>query len=455
MDLTPDNWSPQSWRQVEAVQQPPYEDMEALEAATADLAQLPPLVTSWEIERLKGALAQAAEGKAFVLQGGDCAERLTDCRSDRITNKLKILLQMSLVLVQGIKKPVIRIGRIAGQYAKPRSSSTETIDGKTLPSYFGDLVNDFEFNETARRPDPRRLITAYHYAAMTLNFIRSLADGGFADLHHPEQWDLAFMSNKAKASLPPELHKEYERLCDSLANAVEVMEVIAPQSRFDLKTVEFFISHEALNLRYEEAMTRQVPRRPGYYNLNAHLPWIGERTRQVGQAHVEFHRGIRNPVGVKVGPTATPEEITELIEVIDPTKEPGRLVLIGRFGHGNVAERLPALIEAVRETGRKAVWLCDPMHGNTVKTSTGHKTRPFDAILEELINSIDVHAREGSHLGGVHFELTGENVAECIGGASNVTEADLDLGFESRCDPRLNYEQAMELAFAVARKLGK
>jgi 3-deoxy-7-phosphoheptulonate synthase len=422
-----------------------------LDEAIAGLGELPPLVTSWEVERLRTQIAEAALGKRFILQGGDCAEVFNDCRPNIITSKLKILLQMSLVLIDGLKRPIIRLGRFAGQYAKPRSSPTETREGVTLASYYGDLINGEPFTEETRRPDPTRLVTAYHHAAMTLNFIRSLVDGGFADLHHPEYWDLGFLG---KAGLTSELRADYRRRAEAVGNAIDVLEVMTGQHIGVLTRTEFYTSHEGLSLPYESALTRQVPRRPGvYYNLGCHLPWIGERTRGRDGAHVEYFRGIRNPVGVKVGPQVTPDELLRLLDMLDAGCEPGDLLLIARLGAEQVGELLPPLLEAVSRSGHRPAWVCDPMHANTVCTSSGRKTRHVDSILKELLDSIDVHQAHGSVLAGVHFELTAENVTECIGGASGVTETDLEACYQTHCDPRLNYEQAMEIAFAIARRM--
>jgi 3-deoxy-7-phosphoheptulonate synthase len=444
------NWTPFSWRARRIDQAVAYPSEDAVFDVVSKLSKLPPLVTSWEVEKLRSQLAEVAEGRRFVLQGGDCAEMLSECNPEVITNKLKILLQMSLVLTDGLKKPIVRIGRIAGQYAKPRSVATETRNGVTLPSYYGDLINGYDFTSESRTPDPNRLLLAYHHSAMTLNFIRALVDGGFADLHHPEYWDLNFLD---KAGLTPELRNVYMRRVDALANAIEVMEIIAGQPIDKVTSVEFFVSHEGLSLPYESALTRTVPRRTGHYNLGSHFAWIGERTRSLDGAHIEYFRGIRNPIGIKLGPKTSPDDLTRLVEALDPHFEPGRLVLIGRFGAGKPKQVLPGLIAAVRKTGRKPVWICDPMHGNTVSTSSGKKTRRVETVLEELIDHIDVHEECGSILGGVHFELTAENVTECVGGASGVREDDLDTFYQTLCDPRLNYEQAMEMAFAIARRL--
>lgn len=433
-----------------------YDDPAAVDAAVKDLRRLPPLVTSWEIERLRSLIAEAQEGKRFVLQGGDCAETLADCRSETITNKLKILLQMSLVLVHGLKKPVVRIGRFAGQYAKPRSSATETreVNGQkvTLPSYFGDLFNSADFTAAARRPDPALMVRGYKHSALTLNFIRSLVDGGFADLHHPEYWDLSFFEH---ASLSPSLREEYQRMTANLADGLRFMEALGEKAVDDLTRVEFFTSHEGLSLDYESAQTRTVPRRAGHYNLSTHFPWIGERTRSLDGAHVEFFRGIRNPIGIKIGPKAMGEDVIALCERLNPGNEAGRIALICRMGAANVSANLPRIVESVQKAGKKVLWMCDPMHGNQTTTSTGIKTRSFDAICSELEASCDVHKKLGTVLGGVHFELTGEDVTECVGGAAGVTEADLSTNYVSLCDPRLNYQQSLEMTFLLSRKLGR
>jgi 3-deoxy-7-phosphoheptulonate synthase len=454
------SWSADSWRGKPAAQDIAYPDRDALEASLASLRRLPPLVTSWEIERLREHLGEAQAGKRFVLMGGDCAETIDECRPELVTSKLKILLQMSLVLVHSVKKPVVRVGRFAGQYAKPRSSATETrvVEGSavTLPSYFGDLVNRAPFTAAARTPDPRLLISGYQHAALTINFVRALVDGGFADLHHPEYWDLSFFKN---ATLPPGLRVEYERMTRNLADGLRFMEALGEKTVDDLTRVEFFTSHEGLNLHYESAQTRTVPRRDGHYCLTTHLPWIGERTRALDGAHVEFFRGVRNPVGVKLGAKAKPEEVGPLIDALNPRGEAGKLVLISRPGAPAVDAVLPALVAAAKEhsarTGRGALWLCDPMHGNTVSTASGLKTRRFEDIQRELERTIAIHEAQGSTLAGVHFELTGEDVTECVGGASGVTEEGLSTNYSTACDPRLNYQQALELAFVLGKRLGR
>jgi 3-deoxy-7-phosphoheptulonate synthase len=439
-------WSPDSWKEKPYAQDVAYEDPEALAAAIAKLRDLPPLVTSWEVERLKRLVAEAQEGKRFILQGGDCAETLADCRSNVIANKLKILLQMSLVLIHAGKKPVVRVGRLAGQYAKPRSKPTEERDGASLPSYFGDLVNRPEFTPEARRADPRALLEGYHHAAHTLNFVRSLSAAGFADLHHPEYWDLDFLH---RADLPPELREEYTQTTQKLSEALRFMEALGEGSVDELSRVEFYASHEGLNLHYESAQTRTVPRRAGHYLLTTHMPWIGERTRALEGAHVEFFRGVENVVGVKVGPKTDPQDAVRLFTRLNPTNEPGKLVAITRMGAKDVERTLPPLVVAMRKASRRVLWMCDPMHGNTISTASGIKTRNFDDILSEIERSFAIHRSVGSELGGVHFELTGDDVTECIGGG--LSESDLDKNYASLCDPRLNYRQALELAFRIGR----
>ena len=355
---------------------------------------------------------------------------------------------MSLVLVHGMKRPVIRVGRFAGQYAKPRSNASEVRDGVTLPSYFGDIVNRPEFTERDRTPDPRRMVDCFSHAAMTLNFVRSLLDGGFADLHHPEAWDLRFVTH---ADLPPDLKHEYQTMTRSLAEALRFMEALGDKSVDELSGVEFFTSHEGLNLLYESAQTRMVPRRPGWWDLTTHLPWIGDRTRNHDGPHIEFFRGVENPVGVKVGPTTTDDDLIRLVDALNPDNGAGELVIIHRMGVKKVAVRLPPLLQRIKAEGRRVLWVCDPMHGNT-RAVGDLKTRDFDDILAELETAMDCHAAAGTHLGGVHFELTGDDVTECVGGGIGVTEADLRRNYQSACDPRLNYQQALEMAFLIARR---
>lgn len=449
-----ERWSVDSWTTKLTSQQIIYKDRKAVENALARLRNFPPLVTSWEIERLKSRMADAQAGKRFLLQGGDCAETLADCTPDIITAKLKILLQMSLVLVHASKQPVIKVGRIAGQYAKPRSSTTETrnIGGNslTLPSYYGDLVNSARFDARSRQPDPYRMIRGYKHAALTLNFIRSLMDSGFADLHHPENWDLEFLSN---AALSPTLREEYRQMISSLSDGLRFTEALGEQDISELHRAEFFTSHEGLNLLYESAQTRRVPRRPGTYNLTTHLPWIGERTRQLQGAHVEYFRGIANPIGIKIGPNIEAAELIELIQRLNPDNEPGKILTITRFGTKHVEKLLSPLIKAVRQRRLRVLWVCDPMHNNTVLTAKHIKTRSFDQVRTELETTWDVHNALGSRLGGIHIELTGDDVTECVGGASGLTEDDLSVNYASACDPRLNYQQSLELAFVLARRM--
>lgn len=439
-------WSPSSWQHKHLDQPVIYPDSTNLQAVLARLARLPPLVTSWEVEALRQHLADAAAGKRFLLQGGDCSERFDECEAAIIARKLKIILQMSVILVYGCKKRVILVGRCAGQYAKPRSSLTETRESIALPSYRGDTINGLPFTEQDRTPDPELLLRGYHCAALTLNFIRSLVQGGFADLHHTEYWDLGFVRHSPQAA-------EYHNMVERIADAIRFMETCATAPVGDLNRTDFFTSHEGLNLWYEQAQTRQVPRREGWYNLSTHFPWIGDRTRTLDGAHVEYFRGIRNPIAVKLGPSISPDELLALTDILNPDNEPGRLTLIHRFGVNRIGECLPPLIRAVRQAGKQVLWCCDPMHGNMIVTRNGVKTRRFEDILSELEQGLSIHHESESILGGVHFELTGEDVTECTGGARGLTEADLARAYKSHVDPRLNYDQAMEMAFLIARRM--
>lgn len=437
-------WSPTSWLNYSHLQAPIYPDETQLTKVVDQLSQLPPLVTSGEIKNLKLAIARAGRGEAFILQGGDCAESFKDCRSNIITNKLKILLQMSLVLLHGLRKPIIRIGRIAGQYAKPRSSNDETIDGITLPSYRGDLVNQPEFNATARTPNPKLLLQGYNSAAITLNFIRALLDGGFADLHHPQRWDLRFVEHSEQAV-------EYHAIVRSIADSLDFLESINGLQNSSLSKVDFFTSHEALHLHYEQALTRQL-HDGHWYDLSTHLPWIGMRTAALDSSHLEFIRGIQNPIGIKIGPSATKDWLKDVLQIVNPQHEEGRVLLISRMGAKDIDTRLPPLIEAVKATKIPVTWSCDPMHGNTETTAEGFKTRHFDNILSELQQALKIHRDMGSYLGGVHFELTGDNVTECIGGARGLAAGDLKNAYHSLVDPRLNYEQSLEMAIQLSRE---
>jgi len=441
----PQDWAPDSWRARPALQMPTYPDAAALKSALDELSRLPPLVTSWEILALKKQLAQAQEGKRFVLQGGDCAESFSDCESGLISNRLKVLLQMSLVLVHGLQLPVVRVGRFAGQYAKPRSTDTETRGEITLPSYRGDLINGPEFSAAARVADPQRMIRAHSRSAMTMNFVRALIDGGFADLHHPEYWNLSWVGYSPLAA-------EYQQMVADIGGAVRFMETLAGVEVHTLNRIDFYTSHEALLLPYEQALTRQVPRQQGWFNLSTHYPWIGMRTAALDGAHVEYLRGVRNPIAIKIGPSVQPDQLLRLIDVLNPDDEPGRLSFIHRMGATQIAERLPPLLEAVKRDGRRVLWICDAMHGNTESTSNGFKTRRFDNVRSEVEQSFDLHAAAGTRLGGVHLELTGEDVTECTGGARELTDIDLQRAYRSSVDPRLNYEQSLEIAMLIVRK---
>lgn len=436
-------WSPDSWRGRPIQQQPTYRDPRALRDAVDRVRALPPLVHAGEVEALRQLLAEAGEGRRFVLQGGDCAERFQDCVSQAIENKLKILLQMSVVLTWGARTPVVRVARMAGQFAKPRSSDTELLDGVEVPVYRGDHVNGLEAHE--RQPDPERMVRAYFHSAATLNYVRALLDGGFADLHHPEGWDLGFVRDTGHRA-------EYQQMLDHISDAIRFMESsVGLRSNNALRTVDLYTSHEGLLLDYEEALTRKVDGR--WYNLGAHFLWIGHRTRQLDGAHVAYCSGIANPVGVKVGPGSEPDELVELLHRLNPENVPGKVTLISRFGRGKLAGELPALVRAVRRSGRHAVWSCDPMHGNTHKAANGYKTRSAEDIFGELIEAFDAHRAAGGRLGGVHFELTGEDVTECIGGPQALSVDDLARCYETGCDPRLNYAQSLEVAFLIARHL--
>ena len=441
----PHGWTPASWRDRQALQQPTYSDPQQLEGVLGELHALPPLVTSREVVNLRQQIAEAQEGKRFLLQGGDCAEIFEDCTPEVISNRLKVLLQMSLVLVHGLRLPVVRVGRFAGQYAKPRSADSETKDGVTLPSYRGDVINGPEFTAEARIPDPRRMIKAHARSAMTMNFIRALIDDGFADLHHPEYWNLDWVGHSPLAD-------EYQKMVAGIGDAVRFMETLSGASLHNLRSVEFYTSHEALLLPYEQGVTRQVPRQPGWFNLGTHFPWIGMRTAGIDGAHTEYFRGIRNPIAIKIGPSVTPDQLLRLIDVLNSNDEPGRLSLIHRMSATSIAEKLPPLLDALKRDGRRVLWICDPMHGNTESTSNGYKTRRFVNIRSELEQAFELHAAAGTRMGGVHLELTGEDVTECTGGARDLTDVDLERAYRTTVDPRLNYEQALEIAMLIVRK---
>lgn len=448
MSVRTAEWSPTSWREFPIQQLPDYPNKEELERCYAELQTLPPLVTSWEIESLKDKLAAVSKGNAFLFQAGDCAESFDLTRSSKIVNLVKVLLQTSFIMIHEMGVPVIRVGRMAGQYAKPRSSAFETVDGVEMHNYRGDLINGFEKEQAKRVPDPKRLLEGYHKAGLTLNFIRALGDEGFADLHYPEQWELDFMQNNP-------YHQEYESMVKSITQAVKFMDAVSERRLQQSQKVDFYTSHEALNLFYDSAQTRKVPRKEGYFNLSAHMVWLGNRTRDLDEAHVEYLRGIENPIGIKIGPPYTIDATLKLIEKLNPTHEAGKIVLITRFGKDQIQEGLPGLIQAVRGEGFPVVWSSDPMHGNTFSSTNDYKTRNFDHIMEELKHAFAIHRSEGSYLGSVHLELTGDDVTECVGGAKGLDENGLNVNYETFCDPRLNYEQSLELAFLISKEWKK
>jgi 3-deoxy-7-phosphoheptulonate synthase len=444
-----ERWTPASWRQRPVRHIPDdYPDAQALARVEGELRRMPPLVFAGEARRLKSLLGDVSAGKAFLLQGGDCAESFKEFSADNIRDTFRLILQMAVVLTFAGGKPVVKVARMAGQFAKPRSAPIETIDGVTLPSYRGDIINGMEFEPVARAPDPERLIKAYSQSAATLNLLRAFAGGGYADLHNIHRWTLGFVEGSPQGA-------RYSELSDKISEALTFMAAIGvtPESHSELHRVEVFTSHEALLLGFEEAMTRVDSTTGEWYDVSAHLLWIGERTRQLDGAHVEFMRGVRNPIGLKVGPTIEPDELLRLIDALNPHGEPGRLTLYGRFGADKIAARLPRLMEVTRREGRAVVWAIDPMHGNTLKANNGYKTRPFDRILSEVRSFVEIAEAQGVHPGGVHLEMTGQNVTECLGGARALSEGDLGDRYHTHCDPRLNSEQALELAFLVAEKL--
>jgi 3-deoxy-7-phosphoheptulonate synthase len=431
-----------SWQSLPAAQQPEWPDPEALRKSLADLRSYPPLVFAGECDQLRDRLAAVARGEAFLLQGGDCAEAFDGVSADQIRNKLKTLLQMAVVLTYAASVPVVKIGRIAGQYSKPRSKSTETRDGVTLPVYRGDSVNGFPFTPEARRPDPERLKRMYNASASTLNLVRAFTTGGYADLRQVHAWNQDFVRNSPSG-------QRYERLAKEIDNALSFMNACGVDPE-EFRTVEFFASHEALVLDYETALTRVDTRTGKLYDVSGHMVWIGERTRQLDHAHIEFASRISNPIGVKLGPTTTVDEALTLIDRLDPERQPGRLTFITRMGAGKVRDRLPELVEKVTASGAMPVWICDPMHGNTFEAETGHKTRRFDDVLDEVKGFFEVHSALGTHPGGIHVELTGDDVTECVGGGDEVFVDDLHQRYETACDPRLNRSQSLDLAFLVA-----
>ncbi len=443
-----EKWTLNSWRDFPIKQVPAYEDAEALQSVEERLAGFPPLVFAGEARSLKAHLAEVCEGRAFLLQGGDCAESFVEHHADNIRDTFRVLLQMAVVLTYGAKLPVIKVGRMAGQFAKPRSADTETIDGVELPSYRGDIINGIEFDAAARVPDPERQISAYRQAASTLNLLRAFAKGGYADLTEVHRWNQGFIAESPQGARYEAMANQINEAMDFMA-ACGITSLTAPQ----MGMVDFYTSHEALLLGFEQALTRRDSTSGEYYDTSAHMLWIGDRTRQPDGAHVEFLSGVKNPLGLKCGPSLEPDELITLLDKLNPENEVGRITLIARFGHENVEAHLPALVRRITAEGRKVVWSCDPMHGNTIKASNGYKTRPVDRVLTEVQRFMAVHQAEGTHAGGIHFEMTGQNVTECLGGAQAISEEDLSSRYHTHCDPRLNGSQALELAFLIAEGL--
>lgn len=439
-------WSPDSWRAKPIQQQPDYPDAEHLARVENRLAGLPPLVFAGEARELRRQFAEVTQGRAFLLQGGDCAESFAEFSAPKIRDTFKVLLQMAIVMTFAAGCPVVKVGRMAGQFAKPRSAGDETLGGITLPAYRGDIVNGIDFDPASRTPDPERLLAAYHQSTATLNLLRAFAQGGFADVHQVHQWNLDFIAHSA-------LGERYSQLADRLDEALAFMRACGLDTAPQLREASFFTAHEALLLNYEQAFVRQDSLSGRWYDCSAHMLWIGDRTRQPDGAHVEFMRGIENPIGVKVGPSMDPDELIRLIDILNPDNDPGRLNLIVRMGADKVETHFPRLLRTVLGEGRQVLWSCDPMHGNTIKASSGYKTRDFAQVLAEVRGFFQVHRAEGSHAGGIHIEMTGQNVTECIGGARPITEAGLSDRYHTHCDPRLNADQSLELAFMIAESL--
>jgi len=447
--MTTSNWTPQSWREKPILQVPTYPDPARLANVEAQLSKFPPLVFAGEARELKHQLADVAEGRAFLLQGGDCAESFAEHGADHIRDFFRVFLQMAIVLTHGASKPVVKVGRIAGQFAKPRSADTETIDGVTLPSYRGDIINDIAFTPEARVPDPERLLLAYRQSAATLNLLRAFASGGYADLTRVHEWTMGFMKNS-------QAYPRFEEVARKIDEAIDFMRALGltGENTPSLRETKFYTSHEALLLGYEEALTRRDSITGEYYATSGHMLWIGDRTRQPDGAHVEYFSGIRNPIGIKCGPSLKSDDLLTLLDKLNPENQPGRVTLISRFGSDKVEEHLPRLVEAVKRSGQIVVWCCDPMHGNTVKASNGYKTRPFERVLAEVKSFFDIHRNLGTYAGGIHIEMTGDDVTECTGGGvAAVTEASLSDRYHTYCDPRLNASQSLELAFLVAEEL--
>jgi 3-deoxy-7-phosphoheptulonate synthase len=445
-----DRWNPSSWRTKPIQQVPAYPDQNELEAVEKQLAGFPPLVFAGEARKLKRALGKVAQGESFLLQGGDCAESFAEHSADNIRDFFRLFLQMAVVLTFAGASPVVKVGRVAGQFAKPRSAPTETIGGEELPSYRGDIINGIEFTPDARIPDPRRQLMAYRQSAATLNLLRAFATGGYANLENAHRWMLGFVKDSPQSG-------RYDELASRITETLDFMRAIGldPEAHPEMRSTDFYTSHEALLLGYEQALTRVDSTSGDWYATSGHMIWIGDRTRQPDHAHIEYCRGIKNPIGLKCGPSLKPDELIKLIDLLNPDNEAGRLTLIARFGAEKVGEHLPGLVRAVKREGRNVVWSCDPMHGNTVKAGSGYKTRPFDLILSEIGAFFDIHRAEGTHAGGIHLEMTGKNVTECTGGARAISDAELQDRYHTHCDPRLNAEQALEAAFLVAELLKK
>lgn len=441
-------WSPDSWRAKAIQQSPEYPDPDALRAVETELASFPPLVFAGEARELKRELAEAAAGRAFLLQGGDCAESFAEHGADSIRDFFRVFLQMSVVLTYAGSCPVVKVGRIAGQFAKPRSAPTERLGDVELPSYRGDIINDIAFEDAARQPDPQRMLKVYRQSAATLNLLRAFAHGGYANLERVHQWTLGFVADSPAG-------RHYQELADHISESLDFMRAcgITAENTHQLRSASFYTSHEALHLGFEQALTRIDSTSGQWYATSGHFLWVGDRTRQLDHAHVEYLRGVKNPIGVKCGPSLRPDDLLRLIDLFNPANEPGRLTLIARFGAEKVGDSLPPLLRAVQREGRTVVWACDPMHGNTIKAASGYKTRPFNAILQEVERFFDSCRAEGAHPGGLHVEMTGKDVTECIGGARGVKDADLSDRYHTHCDPRLNANQALELAFLVAQRL--
>ena len=441
-------WQTNSWRKYKAKHIPDYPDKDNLKTVENTLKGFPPLVFAGEVRSLRKALSEVSEGNGFLLQGGDCAESFSEFSADNIRDSFRVILQMAVILTSGLNAPVTKVGRMAGQFAKPRSKSTETINGKALPSYAGDIINDIQFNDEKRIPDPQRLLKAYSQAASTLNLLRAFADGGYADLRHVNSWNMGFVKSGPQG-------ERYRHLANQIQDSLNFMQALGVTSNNtpQLREVSFYTSHEALLLPYEEALTRIDSTSGDIYDTSAHFVWIGDRTRFKDSAHVEFCRGINNPIGIKCGPSLVMDDLIELLDILNPNDNAGRITLITRFGHDKIESYLPSLIRRVSDEGRTVVWSCDPMHGNTIKSDIGIKTRKFDNILSEVKQNIRIHKAEGSHPGGIHLEMTGQNVTECTGGLDEISESDLSDRYRTHCDPRLNANQAIELAFLIADEL--